>query len=129
MGLLEHAPLAHALTRAAYGAGARFVEVAYSDNHVRRAHVELAPEETLDWTPPWRVDRMTYLGENRGALIQIAGDPEPALLADLDQGRVGRARMKDLQAAALREINERRVNWTILAQPNTGWAETIFGEP
>jgi aminopeptidase len=129
MGLLEHAPLARALTHAAYGAGARFVEVAYSDNHVRRALVELAPEEALEWTPPWRVDRIAYLGENRGALIQIAGDPEPALLADLDQGRVGRARMKDLQAAALREINERRVNWTILAQPNAGWAETIFGEP
>jgi len=64
-----------------------------------------------------------------GAIVQIAGDPEPGLLSDLDQRRVGRARMKDLNAAALRQINERLVNWTIVAQPNEGWARTIFGEP
>ena len=45
----------------------------------------------MDWSPPWRSERITYLGENRGALVQIAGDPEPNLLADLDQARVGRA--------------------------------------
>ena len=41
-------------------------------------------------------------GENRlcrrqrGALIQIVGDPEPELLADLDGTRVGKTRMRQL---------------------------------
>jgi aminopeptidase len=129
VGLVEHAPLARALAQASYAAGARYVEVAYTDNHVRRALVELAPEESLVRTPAWRVDQLSYLGEQRGALVQIAGDPEPALLSDLDQGRVGRARMQELRAEQIRLINERAVNWTIVAAPNDGWAQTIFGEP
>jgi aminopeptidase len=128
--LVEHAPLARAIAEAAYGAGARYVDVGYGDNHVRRALVELAPDESVDWTPPWRTERISYLGENRGALVQIAGDPEPNLLADLDQARVGRAaRPKGLAEALLKEINGKRINWTILAYPNEGWAQQVFGEP
>ena len=127
--LVEHAPLARAIAQAAYAAGARYVDVAYGDNHVKRALVELAPDESVDWTPPWRADRITYLGDNQGALVQIAGDPEPNLLADLDQARVGRAaRPKALAEALLREINGKRINWTILAYPNEGWAQQVFGE-
>jgi aminopeptidase len=129
LALVEHAPLARAIAKLAYERGARYVDVAYSDNHVRRALVELAPEDSLDWTPPWRVDRLDYVGQHRGALLQIAGDPEPDLLADLDQGRVGRARQRDLTAAVLRNINERTFNWTIVAYPSEGWARTVFGEP
>jgi aminopeptidase len=128
--LVDHAPLARAIADAAYGRGARYVDVAYSDNHVRRALVELAPEESLDWVPPWRVDRVGYIGENRGALVQIAGDPNPTLLADLDQARVGRAtRPNALIAELVKEINARRINWTIVPYPNEGWARQIFGEP
>ena len=68
--LLDHAPFARALAEAAYAAGARFVDVAYTDNKVRRAFVELAPHESLDWVAPWRVERARYLAENRGALTR-----------------------------------------------------------
>src|SRR5919197_831314 len=44
---IEHAPLARALVRTAYEAGARYAEVLYQDNHVRKALVELGPEESL----------------------------------------------------------------------------------
>jgi aminopeptidase len=127
--LVEHAPLARAIAKHAYASGARFVEVGYSDMHVRRALVELAPEESLDWTPAWRVERMEYLGRNRGAMLQITGEPEPDLLADLDQSRAGRASPRELRAATLRHINERTVSWTIVAYPNEGWAQQVFGEP
>lgn len=128
--LIDHAPLARAITEAAYGAGARYVEVAYSDNYVRRALVELAPEESLDWVPPYRVDRVRYIGENQGAFMNIAGDPHPTILADLDPVRVGLAtRPNDLTTAVLREINARTMNWTIVPCPSEGWAEQVFGEP
>jgi aminopeptidase len=128
--LVDHAPLARAIADAAYRAGARYVEIAYNDNHVRRALVELAPEESLDWVPPYRVDRITYIAENRGAIIQIAGDPDPSILDGLDPERVGRAtRPNDLQEALLKAINARAVNWTILPFPNEGWAREVFGEP
>src|SRR5215217_2536921 len=79
----EHAPLVRALARAAYQAGARYVEASYWDEHVRRAMIELAPEESLTWSPPWLIDRIEHRAAEQAALISISGDPEPELLADL----------------------------------------------
>jgi aminopeptidase len=125
----EHAPLVRALTRAAYTRGARYVAVDYRDQHVRRAQIRLAAEETLDWTPPWFLALGDHFRVHGGALIQITGDPEPELLADLDGRLVAKARMRGLMEQVLAAQNERRVNWSILAYPNEGWARTVFGEP
>ena len=67
--------------------------------------------------------------EERGALIQIVGDPEPELLADLDGTRVGKTRMRELAERYVKALNERLINWTIVAHPNEGWARSVFGEP
>jgi aminopeptidase len=126
--LVEHAPLARALSRAAYRAGARLVDVRYADNHVRRSFIESAPEETLSATTPWLLARTEALAQG-GALVMIAGDPEPELLADLDQERVGKARPIDAMQVQLRAQNERKVNWSIAAFPTEGQATQVFGEP
>ena len=42
---VEHAPLARAITRQGYRAGASYVHVLYADDHVRRAMIELGPDE------------------------------------------------------------------------------------
>jgi aminopeptidase len=128
-GLVEHAPLARALARAAYDAGARYVDVHYGDRHVRRALIELGPEEALRWTPPWVLEGAKAIGDGHGASISITGDPEPELLADLDGERVGKAQMVELSQEYLRQANERLVNWTIVSYPNEGWARSVFGEP
>src|SRR5207247_4488894 len=47
---VEHAPLVRALARASYRAGARYVDALYIDQHVRRAMIELGPDETLEYT-------------------------------------------------------------------------------
>ena len=126
---VEHAPLARALARTSYAAGAAFVDVYYSDQHVRRAMIESAPDEALSFTPRWLLTRVRELGDARSAAFGITGDPEPELLADLDGQRVGKARMIDLAHEGMRIINEQLVNWCVAACPNEGWARTIFGEP
>jgi aminopeptidase len=126
--LVEHAPFARAVAEEAYAAGARFVDVGYRDEHVRRSHIVHAPEEDLGWSPPWQVQRLRALGEAGGALLGISGSPEPEILADLDGGRVSRARMRELAEASL-ELTDGRCNWSIVAFPNEGWATTVFGEP
>jgi aminopeptidase len=129
-GLVEHAPLMRALTRAAYNAGARWVDVHYVDMHVRHALVELAPEEMLDWSPPWRIKQLEEFGKAKVASISVTGDPEPDLLSDLDGSRVGRAQPRELMKLYKRLlIDEELFNWTAVAFPNEGWAETVFGEP
>ena len=128
-GHVENAPFLRAVARAAYERGARYVSVDYVDGHTRRARIELAEEETLGWTPPWMLTMIDYLAETRGALIQIAGDPSPELLADLDGTRVGKLRMRELSERYLDAVNKRLLNWAIVAYPNEGWAQSIFGEP
>ena len=128
-GLVEHAPFVRALTRAAYKAGARFVDARYADLHVRHSLIEGAPEESLRFTPPWMVQRLEYAGAENAAQILIAGNPDPDLFADLDQERLGSARQVAFNEAHLRNITSRAINWTIVADPNEGWAETVYGEP
>jgi len=124
---IEHAPLARALTRAAYKAGARYVDVYYGDQHVRRAMIELGPDEALDYSPPWLVERWESM--RGGAAIATTGDPEPTLLADLDGDRVGRASMKELSRVSMQHLQDRSLNWTGIAFPSEGWAQQMFGEP
>jgi aminopeptidase len=128
-GLVEHAPLLRQLTRASYEAGARFVDVHYTDHHVKRAMVELGSDDVLTWTPPWLLERERWHAGERAAVIVTTGDPDPDVMAGLDGARVGRAQMRELNEEALRQTNERIVNWTIVAYPNEGWARTVFGEP
>ena len=126
--LLEQAPLARAVAREAYLAGAKYVDVLYTDQHVRRAHIQGAPDDALDWSPPWIVQRLEELGRDGGALLGISGNPEPELFADLDGSRVARARMREATEASLR-LTDGLCNWSIVACPNEGWAKTVFGEP
>jgi aminopeptidase len=128
-GAVEHAPMIREIARRAYEAGARYVSVSYSDDHVRHAMIANAPEATLTWTPPYDLARIEHLAANRGAAIRIVGNPDPDLFSDLDPERVGGAR--PLEAADMwREIvGARTVAWCIIAQPTEGWAEAVFGEP
>jgi aminopeptidase len=128
-GLLEHHPMVRAIAGAAYEAGARYVDVNYVDQHVTRARIKHAPEDSLDWAAPHKIKQIEDLGASKGALVSITGNPEPDLFRDLDGRRVGLTRATKLSEAQLRQITSGTINWTVLAYPNEGWAETVFGEP
>jgi aminopeptidase len=126
--LVEHAPLARALARAALEAGAARIDVRYVDNHVRRALIEHATDEVLGETPPWMMVRLEAQADG-GAQISIAGDPEPELFAGLDPTRVGKAQPTEAVKRHLRAVQERTLNWTIAVYPTPGQAMAMFGEP
>jgi aminopeptidase len=126
---VEHAPVARAVTRAAYKAGAAYVDVYYTDQHIRRALIEGAADELLSWTPPWLLNRAKQVGDERAAVVALTGDAEPNLLADLPGERVGKARMLELAEESNRQVNEQLNNWTVIGVPNVGWAQQMFGEP
>jgi aminopeptidase len=127
--LVEHAEIARAMTREAYRAGAKHVVVLYSDFHLRRAGIELGPEEEIGWSPPYILDWVRRWGDENPALISLTGNPDPDLLSDLDPALVGRADPKDLRLAYLENLTGRHINWVIVAAPNEGWAKQVFGEP
>jgi aminopeptidase len=125
----EHLPLVRALGRVAYERGARYVEAHYRDAHLKRARVQHAPDDSLEWSPPWTVALIDHMIETRGATIAITGEAEPELLADLDQRRAQRTRPRLAVEKLLDAENRRLVQWTIVGYPNEGWARTVFGEP
>jgi aminopeptidase len=126
-GLLAHAPLVRAVARAAYRAGARYVDVQYIDPHIRRALIGHGPDAALTHTPEWQKER-TRASEGN-ASVAITGNPEPDLLADLPGERVGKARMMELAEISAALFARGAVNWTGVAYPNEGWATRVFGEP
>ncbi len=128
-GRVEHAPLAREIARAAYRAGATYVQAAYSDRHIDRALIELGPDESLTFSPAGDLATLEELGSRNGAMIAISGEPDPNLLHDLDQTRVGKLRPMAVQKQYNELIGRQLMNWTIVAMPNPAWAEQVFGEP
>jgi aminopeptidase len=128
-GLVEHTALAREIARAAYRAGATLVEPRYLDRHFTRARVELGPEASLGASAPWEIAMLETLVAERGVFIQISGDAEPNLLADLDGARVGRAQPHDVLAEWGNMVTNRLVSWTLVPAPNAGWARQVFGTP
>jgi aminopeptidase len=126
-GLVEHAPLARALTRQSYRADASYVHVHYLDEHVKHAMIELGPDSALTYAPAWRKE---FVEEGAGnAFLATVGDPEPELMADLDGTRVGSALMPEVNAIVLEQLRKNSVNWCAIGAPNEGWAQQMFGEP
>jgi aminopeptidase len=126
-GLVEHAELVRALTRQAYRAGASYVNVEYSDQHVKRAMIEFGPDEALTYSPEW----LKKLAETAAGNAQLGttGDSEPELLADLDGDRVGRAIPLEAREISRRQLQERSVNWCVVGAPTEGWARQVLGQP
>ena len=126
-GLVEHADVVRALTRQSYRAGASYVNVTYEDQHVRRAMIELGPDEALTYSPEWLKTVARATAGN--AQLGTAGNPEPELLADLDGERVGRAIPLEVFEIYRQTHGERSVNWCGVGAPTEGWARQVLGEP
>jgi aminopeptidase len=126
-GMVEHAELVRALTRQSYRAGASYVNVVYEDQHVRRAMIELGPEEALTYSPDWLKRLAKTTAGN--AQLGTTGNPEPELLADLDGDRVGRAIPLEAAEIGRAQHREKSVNWCGIGAPTEGWARQVLGEP
>jgi len=119
--------LARAIAAVAYDRGAKFVDVNYFDPLVKRARIEHADPETLDFVPPWYGERMLAHAEARGARVTLAGATAPNLLGDLDSELVGRDRLPYLKEVP-KIVGERSTNWCIVPCPHPAWAKLVHPE-
>lgn len=128
---LEGAPLARLCVRSAYEAGARDVQVNWSDDAVARARMELGSEEALTDLKPWQLRRYLDYAESEGGvcvLHLIADDPE--LYAGIDGNKISRvnaARRAFMEEWQEYTMND-RVQWSIAALPSVPWAKKVFPE-
>jgi len=125
----ETVKFARLVVEAAYEAGAKKVDVNWSDDYVNKSgyvHMDL---DTLSDVPKWFIDRYKHFIENDGCVISISS-PIPGLNAGVDPKKLqtrGIATSKALQFFQNHMMGN-RAQWTIVAAPNEVWAQRVFPE-
>ena len=117
---------ARAVARAGYKRGAKYVDVFWWDQLIKRARLELADDETLDYVPPWFDQRMQWLSDERAARVTLTGT-SAGVFDGIDPARTGRDSLPYI-AAVPRIVNARTTNWTAGPCPNLGWAQRVHPE-
>jgi aminopeptidase len=117
---------ARAVARAAYGRGAKYVDVFWWDQLVKRERLLHAADDTLDYTPPWIEQRLQWLSDERAARVTLTGTSS-SVFDGIDPARTGRDLLPYVGAVP-RIVNERTTNWTALPCPNRGWAQRVHPE-
>jgi aminopeptidase len=116
---------ARAVAAAAYDRGAKFVDVDYFDPWIKRARIENADPETLDFVPAWYGHRMLAHAEQGGGRVSLAGIVSPNALDGLDMHLVGKdmlPRVKELTQI----VADRLTNWCIVPAPHPDWASLVY---
>jgi aminopeptidase len=119
--------LVHAITKAAYAAGARYVEVLWGDEEMLRIRLESAPSDSFDEYPTWYVKAIVDMIANGDALLSIhANDPD--VFHGLDSERVGamqKIHLQHYQEVAI-PTSHNAINWCVVASAAPAWAKKIF---
>ena len=111
----------------AYERGAKYVDVLYFDQWVKRERVALAAEDTLDYVPPWLRQRLLYLSDEHAARISLSGPHAPRALEGLDPARAGRDLLPYLPESG-EVVNRMTTSWNIVPVPTRSWAELVYPE-
>ena len=114
-----------ALAAACYRRGARFVDVSYFDPHVRRARIEHADPDTLEFVPSWHRQRVLGYGEQRCARIVPNSATPPGLSDGLDPERAARERWPFIPEYNTL-IDENTTNWCGCPGPSLDWAAIVY---
>lgn len=117
--------LVRAVAVAAYERGAKWVDPFYFDYHVKKARLQHAREETLDWVPPWIGDRLLSMEREGSARVAITGPTVPHLFDDVDPSRAGRDQLPFIKEV-VEVIDRRTMNWTVVPFPGPAWAALVY---
>src|SRR5688500_5131303 len=77
----------HEVTKAAYAAGARYVEVVWGDEEMLRIRLQNAPVDSFDEYPTWQITALMSMIEKGDALLSVSAN-DPDIYQGLDSERV-----------------------------------------
>jgi aminopeptidase len=123
--LIGQEELAREVAAAAYKRGAKFVDVLFFDPWVKRARIEYADAETLDYVPDWLGARLLGLADLGAARISFGGVVAPEALEGLDGARLGRDQLPWLKES-MKVLNDQTTNWSVVPCPTREWAQLVF---
>jgi aminopeptidase len=124
---IELAPLVRLIVAKAYQAGARLVDVMWSDDQLRLIRFQHAPGDSFEEFPAWRAEAVFEVAEAGDALLSLYAE-NPDLLIDQRPelvASVQRTEAKHFKPFADLQIKN-AMNWTVATAPVDGWTEKIF---
>jgi aminopeptidase len=123
---LESAPLTRKVVESAYKAGARFVDVLWTDDLSTRTRMELADADTLEFVPDWLPIRYEEYYKNGQAELALSST-NPDLFNGVDPDRIARNRKAIYQKVSqpLRKY-QNLTNWCVAAASTVEWAQKVF---
>ena len=125
--LLHNAPLVREVAKAAYKAGARYVDVLWSDEELLKIRVQLAPRDSFNEFSDWQVKAVMDLFEQDGANLTIRSN-NPNLMDGEDPeilGQVQKVYLKSYEQYG-NLIGQNKINWLVIAAAGPAWAARVF---
>jgi aminopeptidase len=126
---VEAAPLVRLAVAGAYKAGARLVDVMWSDDAITLARFEHAPRDSFEEFPVWRARALEEHVASGNAMLSIyATDPDLLKEQDPDLISLTQRVFQTHMAPFYKYIMNDSVNWSIISLPIASWAAKIFPE-
>jgi len=125
---LHAAPLVREVAKAAYKAGANYVEVLWGDEAMLKTRIQQAPSGSFDEFSKWQTDALDQLLEHgNGAHLTIRSN-NPDLLSNEDPEIVGHVRKTYLKhyEGFSKAIGQNKINWLVIAAAAPAWAARVF---
>ena len=124
---ISSAPFTRLIVKKAYEAGAKDVNILWSDDAITRLRCELAPDEALKDFPDYLVKAHEDAVEKNHALLSIVS-VDPDLLNGIPAERIAEANKATGMAmdGFRRALQADKVSWSIVAVPSEAWAAKVF---
>ncbi|HEY9152293.1 MAG TPA: aminopeptidase [Anaerolineales bacterium] len=121
------APLVREVARVAYEAGARYVDVIWSDEELLRIRLQNASRESLGEYPKWQIAAQMDMIEHGDALLTILAD-DPDLMSGFDSESVAwlqKTHLENYKPVGM-AVSRDAINWCLVAASSPAWAAKIF---
>ncbi|TQR19334.1 aminopeptidase [Psychrobacillus vulpis] len=124
---IDSVELVRLVTKKAYEIGANQVFVDFSDDEITRLRYDLAPKESFESFPSWKVQEREQLAEQGAAFMSIMSQ-SPDLLKGVDTSKI--AAFQKATGTALSKyrqyVQSDKISWTVIASPSKEWAKKVF---
>ncbi len=124
---LHVVPLVREVAKAAYKAGARYVDVLWGDEELLKTRAQMAPRDSFDEFSEWQVKALMDLFEQDGAHLTIRSN-NPNLMDGEDPEIVGQVQKIYLERYAdySKLLGENKMNWLVVTAAGPAWAARVF---
>ncbi|MCX6043518.1 MAG: aminopeptidase [Chloroflexi bacterium] len=125
---VAHREFVQLVCTAAYRAGARYVQVDWTDPSTARSRLLYSQPEYLDFFPAYEVARHREMADDRWARMALVGSEFPTIFDDVDPAamrRVASVRSRKIKFYT-QVVMANQLQWCVAAVPTAAWAQQVF---